>query len=156
MKKIYVGKFVKTHGIKGEIKIISNFKYKEKVFQKNFKIYLGDSEFIIDSYRKHQKYDMITLKNITNINEILSFKGSKVYIDLVDLKLNKEEYLDEDLIGMDVVMNDIVKGKVMDIQNITKNKKIMIVDNKYVPMELVKEINFQNKKIILEEVDGLL
>ena len=156
MKKIYVGKFVKTHGIKGEIKIISNFKYKEKVFQKNFKIYLGDSEFIIDSYRKHQKYDMITLKNITNINEILSFKGSKVYIDLVDLKLNKEEYLDEDLIGMDVVMNDIVKGKVLDIQNITKNKKIMIVDNKYVPMELVKEINFQNKKIILEEVDGLL
>ena len=27
---LYIGKLVNTHGIKGEVKIISNFKYKEK------------------------------------------------------------------------------------------------------------------------------
>ena len=29
---IYLGKIVNTHGIKGELRIISNFKYKEKAF----------------------------------------------------------------------------------------------------------------------------
>ena len=32
MQKIYVGKVVGTHGIKGEIRIISDFQFKDKVF----------------------------------------------------------------------------------------------------------------------------
>ena len=30
---IYLGKYVNTHGIKGEIRIKSNFKYKDKAFK---------------------------------------------------------------------------------------------------------------------------
>ena len=32
MEYIKIGKIVNTHGIKGEIRLLSNFKYKEKVF----------------------------------------------------------------------------------------------------------------------------
>ena len=32
MQKVYVGKVVGTHGIKGEIRIISDFQFKDKVF----------------------------------------------------------------------------------------------------------------------------
>ena len=35
MEYIYVGKIVNTHGIKGEIRILSNFDLKEEVFKKN-------------------------------------------------------------------------------------------------------------------------
>ena len=31
---VYVGEIVNTHGIKGELRIISDFKYKDKVFFK--------------------------------------------------------------------------------------------------------------------------
>ena len=36
---IYIGKIVNTHGIKGEIRIISNFDKKEIVFKKGFKTF---------------------------------------------------------------------------------------------------------------------
>ena len=37
---IYVGKIVNTHGLKGEIRILSDFEYKEKVFVPGMTIYI--------------------------------------------------------------------------------------------------------------------
>ena len=61
MNYLYIGKIVNTHGIKGEIRIISSFEEKELVFCKNTKIYIGDNfeEKVIISYRHHKKYEMI-------------------------------------------------------------------------------------------------
>ena len=41
MKYIRIGKIVNTHGVKGEIRLLSDFKFKEKVFKNNFKVYIG-------------------------------------------------------------------------------------------------------------------
>ena len=156
MEKVFIGKYVKTHGIKGEIKIKSNFKYKDKVFKKGNIIYIDNKDFIINSYRVHQEYDMITLVGINNINDILEYKGSNVYIDKSSLKLDKNEYLDEDLIGFDIYMNNNLKGKVADIINLNKEKKLLVVNDKYVPMELIKNIDFNNNIIEILEVEGIL
>ena len=54
MEYIYLGKIVNTHGIKGEVRIISNFRYKSRVFVKGFTIYIGkkkDKE-VIDRAKK--------------------------------------------------------------------------------------------------------
>ena len=156
MEKLLIGKYVSTHGIKGEIRIKSNFKYKEKVFVVGNIIYIGDKEFIINSYRVHKEYDMITLDGINNINDILFLKGSLVYIDKENLKLKSNEYLDSDLIGLDVYVDNELKGKVLDITYLTNDKKLIVVNNKLVPFELIKKIDFNNKKIEIEKVDGLL
>ena len=55
MEYLYIGKIVNTHGIRGEIRILSNFKYKDRVFKKDIPIYIGkekDRE-VISSYRHH-------------------------------------------------------------------------------------------------------
>jgi 16S rRNA processing protein RimM len=156
MDYVLVGRYVKTHGIKGEIKIKSSFKYKEKVFKIGNKVYLNNQEFTIKSYRVHQEYDMVTFDGISDINQILPFKGSNVYILKDDLNLNKNEYLDTDLINLDVYQNDKLIGKVSDIMYITDTKKLLVIDSRYIPFELVKEINFQENKITVEEVVGLL
>ena len=44
MKFLNVGKLVNTHGIKGEVRLISSFKYKDKVFIPKFKVYIGSSK----------------------------------------------------------------------------------------------------------------
>ena len=67
---IKIGKYVNTHGIKGEIRILSNFSRKDLVFMPNKKIYIKDKEFIIDKYRHHKEFDMVTLKGINNINDM--------------------------------------------------------------------------------------
>ena len=46
-------------------------------------------------------------------------------------------------------------GKVEQVEYLTKTKKLLIVSKHYIPFELVKEIDFLNKKIIIEEVSGL-
>ena len=156
MNLVLIGKYVKTHGIKGEIKIKSNFKYKDKVFKIGNTIKIGSRDFKITSYRTHQEYDMVTLDGIDNINQIIDLKGSLVYIDKSLISLENDEYLDTDLIGLDVYMNNTLKGKVEDIIVLNNKKKLLVVNSKYVPMELIKEVDFKNSKIIIEEVMGLL
>ena len=52
MNYIYIGDIVNTHGIKGEVKIISHFKYKSNVFIKGTSLYVGRGyhKLIINSY----------------------------------------------------------------------------------------------------------
>ena len=70
IKYIYVGKIVNTHALKGEVRIISNFEYKDRVFIPNNVLYIGqfkDRE-VIETYRKHKQYDMVKFVNIDYIN----------------------------------------------------------------------------------------
>lgn len=150
---IYIGKYVNTHGIKGEIRIKSDFKYKDKVFFVGNILIIDNQEFIINSYRRHKEYDMVTFKGITNINQIIDLKGSKVYV--FNISLNDGEYLDSTLIGFKVYMNNIYKGDVLDIKYLNNSKKILVVNNKYVPFELAT-VNLDEKRIDVMEVDGLL
>lgn len=154
--KVLVGKYVKTHGIKGEIKVRSNFLYKDRIFQTGKKVFLKDQEFTIKDYRKHQEYDMLTFEGINDINQILSLKGNFLYANREDLGLKQEEYLDSDLIGLDLYQNNIFVGKVRDIAFITKNKKLLVINSHYVPFELIKKVDLKNKRIDIEEVLGLL
>lgn len=40
MEYVYIGKIVNTHGIKGEVRLISNFERKDLVFKKTLKYIL--------------------------------------------------------------------------------------------------------------------
>ena len=42
---ILIGKVVSTHGIKGELKILSDFPYKDKVFIVGNKLIIDDKEY---------------------------------------------------------------------------------------------------------------
>lgn len=150
---IYIGKYVNTHGIKGEIRIKSDFKYKDKIFFVGNTLIINNQEFIINSYRRHKEYDMVSFKGITNINQIIDLKGSKVFV--FNISLDDGEYLDSTLIGFKVYMNNIYKGDVLDIKYLNNSKKILVVNNKYVPFELVN-VNLDEKRIDVMEVDGLL
>ena len=79
MEKVYIGKIVNTHGIKGELRILSDFEFKDKAFKVNTEIYIDNEKHIIKSYRKHKNYDMITIDNYNNINDVLYLLKKKVY-----------------------------------------------------------------------------
>ena len=124
---IYIGKIVNTHGIKGELRLLSNFKFKEKVFLENRRIYIGEdkTEEIITSYRHHKIFDMITLKGYDNINQVLKFLQKEVYVKKNDLDLGEDEYLDEDLINLNVIFNNEEVGRVVAIKQINPKNKII-------------------------------
>ena len=164
MEYIYIGKIVSTHGIKGEIKIISDFDFKDKAFKVNNKVYFGEEkrEFIINSYRKHKNYDMITLEGYNDINKVLSFMRERVYIKEEELNLDSNEYLDSSLIGLDIYNNDNYLGKIVEIFSPSPNRKVIrfINDNKFflVPymQNFVKAIDLDDKKVVLYSMEGVL
>ena len=104
MNLIKVGHVSNTHGLKGEIRILSNFRFKENAFKISNKLYIMNDELIIKSYRKHKEFDMVTFKELDSIDDVLIYKGEDVYIDRDTLEYNG--YLDEDLIGLNVYNGD--------------------------------------------------
>lgn len=161
MNYIYIGDIVNTHGIKGELKIISHFKYKSNVFIKGTPIYIGKNKEkqVINSYRKHKIFDMITLLGFNDINEVLKYKGEPVYIDKNEIKI--DGILNEELIDMDVYNEDSFIGKVTDILNngvydilvIEKENNKNLVPN---INEFIKNIDLENKKIQINMIEGLI
>lgn len=163
MKYICIGKIVNTHGIKGEVRLISNFKFKDKVFVPNMNIYIGRNKIkeVISSYRPHKQFDMVCMDGYNNINQILKYKGEKVYINKEDLILNKDEYLDEDLIGMNVIIDNEIKGIVKKIDYSSKQSLIVVkVGEKdclipYVS-DIIDNIDFKKGCITLKNIKGLI
>ena len=80
MDYIYIGKIVNTHGIKGELRIKSDFERKNIVFRPGFVLYIGKGYVPekISSYRKHKDYDMVTFEGYNNINQVLNYKQRNV------------------------------------------------------------------------------
>lgn len=162
MEYLCIGKIVNTHGIKGELRILSDFQYKDKVFVKKFPIYIGKSKVkeIIASYRYHKIFDMIMMEGYTNINEVLKYKGKFVYIKKEDLHLKKDEYLDEDLIHLKVIVNHQVVGYVVRIEKGVQNQIIVNKDgiNYRIPYvhDIIKDINLEEGTITIEYIKGLL
>ena len=159
MDLVYVGKIVNTHGIKGELRILSDFEKKELVFKQNNKIIIDKEEHIIRTYRKHKNFDMITIDEFDNINQVLCYVGKKVYVSRFSLKLKESEYLLSDLIGLDVVFQDKVYGIVKDYSN-DINPLIKIKYNKdyYIPINefYIKFVDLENRRIIVDNIEGLL
>lgn len=153
-----LGVIVNTHGIKGEVRIISNFEYKDRIFIPGNSIYLNNNEELkIDTYRKHKNYDMITFNNINDIRDVLKYKGQNVYYDKDKLVLNDNEYLDDDLINLDAYYNNTLIGKIDNIE-LNGNKKLFVINNKLIPYNdnFIELIDIPNNKIILKNLEGLI
>ena len=162
MEYLYVGKIVNTHGIKGELRIISKFPYKEKVFRKDTTIYIGNEKTkeVIVTYRVHKNFDMITLNGYNNINQVLKYKGSNVYINKEDLKLEKDEHLDSEYIGLNVMVEDKVMGRIIRIERYPTNQLIVVnngVKDFLIPFvsDIIVDVDFKKKKMIIKDIKGL-
>ena len=150
---IIVGKYVNTHGIKGEIRILSDFSRKDLIFKPKFKLYINNKEFIVKSYRKHKNYDMITFEGINSINDIEYLKGNNVYIRRDDIN----EFIDEDLYKYLISVN----SKLYKIKNILMNnfQKILVLENdKMVPYvdDFILKKDDEKKIIYMDLPNNLL
>lgn len=159
MKYIRIGKIVNTHGIKGELRILSDFRHKDKVFIKGMKFYVGKKkeEFIVNSYRFHKIYDMVTFEGFNNINDVEYLKGDFVFINEEDLILDDGEVLSTSLIGYNMKIGDKEAGEIIDVID-TKANEVLKTDITMVPYvkEFIKEIDKENKIVYINDIGGLL
>lgn len=162
MDYVFIGKIVNTHGIKGELRIKSNFDKKDLVFKPNFKLYIGktyDCEKIV-SYRKHKDFDMVTFEGYDNINQVLKYLKMNVYAKRSDLELKDEDYVLQDLIDLEIKEDGEVLGKVREIVYNGSNILLQIEGNNnfYIPIKgnFIKKVNLSKKEIEVENARGLI
>lgn len=157
---IYIGKIVGTHGIKGEIKILSDSEIKDQVFCNSKQLYIGPNKqpIKITSYRYHQKYEMITMKGYNNINQVLDFIGQVLYAKRNDILV--KDYLLNDLIGMEVKQDQIYLGKVVDIIKNGSNILLKVQKEKYFYIPKVdfyiENVDTTKKIINVKNTEGLM
>ncbi len=160
MNKVYIGKIVNTHGIKGEIRLLSDFPFKDKVFVVGNNILVDDIEYKINSYRRHKMFDMITLDGYNNINDVLFLMKKKVYFDKDKLVLSDDEILDEDLIKFKVIDEDKNIGKITEIFMASSTNKILRVEFSHevlIPYNspIIKSIDKEKKEIHVSLIGGM-
>lgn len=146
MNDVYIGKIVNTHGIKGELRILSDFPFKEKVFKVGNKLIIDNKEYTIRSYRVHKNFDMVTLNDYKDINEVLNLLKRKVYFSRDALNLKDNEVLDEDLITFKVLTN---KGKIGIIEEIFLASR----DNKILRVKFDKEVLIPYNSPMIVKID---
>ena len=106
--QIKLGKFVNTHGIKGEIRLLSKFDYTEEL-QPGKVVSIKDKEFVITNNRKHKNFTLLTFEGIDNINDIEFLKGNDIYGEGNSKELSVPEY-----VGYKVNIGDSEVGEVID------------------------------------------
>ena len=102
---------------------------------------------------------MLTFEGLTSIDDVIIYKGDKVYINRSDLKIRG--YFNEDLIGLSVYANNnyigkveyIMKNKAHNILVVTEDEKKNLIPN---IKEFVTNIDLENKRIDVKEIKGLI
>lgn len=161
MEEVYIGKVVNTHGIKGEIRILSDFMFKEKAFKVDTNIEIEGKSYKITSYRRHKNFEMVTLEGYSNINDVLFLKGKKVYKKKEELHLLENEILDSDLIHFQVIDKNKNCGIIKEIFYASPTNKIIRVEfasEVLIPLAspMIKKIDPKKKEIEVELIEGMI
>lgn len=170
MEWFNVGKIVNTHGILGEVRVLSRTDFPEERFAVGMKLGLFKKNekkpimVTIASRRQHKNFELLTFEGYPNINTVAEFKDSYLRIAEHDLtELEDNAYYHHEILGCEVYStgNELL-GKVTEILETGANDVWEVTPETgkkhYIPYieEVVKEIDIDEKKIVIEVLEGLL
>ncbi|MFS0637455.1 ribosome maturation factor RimM [Mesobacillus foraminis] len=165
-----VGKIVNTHGIKGEVRVISRTDFPDERYKKGNSLFLfmkgskEPQELVVNSHRKHKNFDLLTFEGYDNVNQVEHMRDGILKVPESQRGILKEgEYYFQDIIGCQVSTIDGEEiGKVSEILTpgandvwVIKNPKGKEILIPYIE-DVVKKVDVKEKIIIIEPMEGLL
>lgn len=162
-----VGQIVNTFGIKGMVKVMP-FTDDIRRFDKLDKVYIeknkSKKEYKIEEVKYHKNIVLIKFEGIDKIEQAEELRNSYLTVsrDSVE-ELEEGRYYIVDLLGLDVYTDEqVLLGTLDDIFN-TGSNDIYVVKNKegkqiLLPAieDVIKQVDLENKKIIVHLLPGLV
>ncbi|AOM83209.1 16S rRNA processing protein RimM [Salisediminibacterium beveridgei] len=166
-----MGKIVNTHGIQGEVRVISRSDFKEERYQKGNELSLYNPEqdhrlvVTVVSWRQHKQFDLLTFEGYSNVNEVEPLRDYLLQVDAdtIDDDLAEDEFYYHEIIGLDVV--DINQGHIGKVKEILspgandvwvvqrlKGKDVLIP---YIENVILK-VDLSEKQVTVEIPEGLM
>ena len=167
MKNLEIGQIVNTFGIKGFVKVnpwvndVTRFDDLKKVY---IKIRKSLKELEIEEVKYHKNQVLLKFKGVETVEQAEMLRNAILEIDRKDaIPLEEGEYFIADLLESEVYTDEGEKlGILEDIFN-TGSNDIYVVKNELgksilLPRikDVFKEIDVENKKIIVHLIDGLI
>lgn len=168
-----VGKIVNTHGLQGEVKVVTFSDFKEERYQPGNVLYLffdlaaEPVPLTISSHRENKKFDLLTFQGYEHINDVEKWKGSSLKVKAEDRisNLDPDEYYFDDIIGCRVstvdgqdigVVHEILQPGANDVWVVQMDgpsgKEVLIPYTE----EVVKQIDIKQKQISIQLIEGLI
>ena len=110
-KYISVGKILNFHGVKGEAKIGYSKNQRDFVESLEHVYILKDNVYLpfdIKSIKFNSKFAIIKFDGIDTVNDIVNYKNCLIFVKEQEIreKLNEDESLIDELVGMSVVSDN--------------------------------------------------
>ncbi|ARB36997.1 ribosome maturation factor RimM [Bacillus subtilis] len=165
-----VGKIVNTHGIKGEVRVISKTDFAEERYKPGNTLYLfmdGRNEPVevtVNTHRLHKQFHLLQFKERQNLNEVEELKNAIIKVPEEELgELNEGEFYFHEIIGCEVFTEEgELIGKIKEILTPGAND-VWVIGRKgkkdaLIPYieSVVKHIDVREKKIEIELMEGLI
>lgn len=165
MEYIRVGNIVNTFGIKGELKVKSLSDFENDRFKKDQQLYIKYHNdylaVIVNSYRVHKGFILVSFKGMLDINLVEKYKNCDIFISKDDIPLlSKGQYYFFQLKGCQVYHDNqfigLVKSvesgyqTILRIQNKDKEVLIPYVDS------FIKSVDIDSNRIDVDVIEGML
>ncbi|RSK27006.1 ribosome maturation factor RimM [Bacillus sp. HMF5848] len=165
-----VGKIVNTHGIAGEVRVISRTDFGEERYKPGNTLYIFSEQakegiaVTVKSHRIHKNFDLLSFEEYKDINDVEKLKGFVIKVPIEQLgDLPEGEYYFHEIIGCQVqTLDELQVGEVSEILTPGANdvwviktregKEILIP---YID-DIVKKVDVKNKQIWIDPMEGLL
>ncbi len=159
-----------THGIRGEVRIISKTDFADERYKSGNRLYLfmpqskSPLELTVNSHRTHKNFDLVTFDGYNNINQVENMKGGILKVPESQLSaLDEDEFYYHEIIGCTVTTKDGEEiGKISEILSPGAND-VWVIKGKggkeiLIPYieAVVKEVNVKEKMVIIDPIEGLL
>lgn len=166
-KELRVGVIVKTHGIRGEVKVYPTTDSPERFddieivkLRQGKRVY----EFRIEKARYQKNLVILKFKGIDNINDVEQYRGAELWINREDgADLKDGEYYIADIIGIEVVTEDGTRlGTVKDVLETGANDVYIVersgMKDLLIPAikECILDVNIDDNVMTIHLMDGLL
>lgn len=158
------GKFVGTHGVKGELKLEPWSDSPEVV--KNLKrLYFneGKTEIKPVSMRVHKTHVLVTLEGVDTIEKADELRNKVVYLNRNDVVLPEGKYFLQDMLGLTAVDANTKEeyGKIVDIYE-TRANDVYEIEGKdgkkhlFPAVEpMIERIDMENGIIEIKPIEGI-
>lgn len=167
-KYLSVARILNFHGIKGEAKVgYTKGKEDQLLGIKTFLIEKEGKEIFltVERVRFHKQHAIIKFKEINSVEEVQALKNETLKAEktFVQEYLEDDEYLIDDLVGLDVYnMQEEYIGKIKYLVSQTGSELLSIEDaNKkqhLVPFvkKLVPVVDLKKQIVVIDEIPGLI
>lgn len=164
---VTIGVIINTHGHRGEVKIKPFTDFPERFYKMdNVKMFKDGKERLLSfaTVREHNGIFIVGFKEIADMNQAMELKGGELKVKRDEVvQLPPDHFYVFDLIGLDVYtidneylgkIDEVIETGANDVYVIKKegSKDILIPALK----KLVKEVNLETKKMVVELMEGLI